>query len=119
MPFTFPSGNTEERRIAESLITAPHFEYEYPRGLDLDPTKMDGIHHKLLNRILRRAEASYSEMEGRHDTWRKIKDKLVMYVPKDEKEQEVVAKDNRKPVSVVIPLLYSLQSTVAQHRQLL
>lgn len=86
------------------------YDYEYPRGLDLKPGSK--LHESLKSKVHQRARDSFSIMQRRHPTWNKIDDMLTAYVPADEVEQKIQAKDSRKPISVVVPYSFASLETL-------
>ena len=86
------------------------FGYEYPEGLDLKPGSE--FHTKLKSKIISRASDSSAVISGRFDSWNNIDKVLTTYIPLDEKEKVIKAKDERKPVSIVFPYTYTILETL-------
>lgn len=85
-------------------------EYHYPRGLDLRPS--GPIHAKLLARLNQRIMESSNEISKRHSSWKKIDRTLTAYIPLDDAEKKVQDRDERKPVSIVIPYSFATLETL-------
>lgn len=94
--------------------TTKDLGYEYPtyegKRLDLRPGSEQ--HTLILNNVLQRAQASFDVMKNRHPDWAKIDETLTTYIPADDEEKEVVYRDSRKPVSIVIPYSYATLETL-------
>jgi len=89
------------------------YDYEYPEGLDLSPTSE--LSKKLVNKILERARTSQNYMSRRHKSWNKIDETLSVYTPLDEEELKSVAKDDRKPVSIVFPYSHAILESLISY----
>lgn len=85
-------------------------EYNYPFGNNLKPDS--ALHTKLISRIGRMVDESYSVMEKRHSSWNQIDETLRAYVKLSDYENQVKAKDERKPVSIVVPYSYATLETI-------
>ena len=83
--------------------------YAYPDGLDLRPWSK--LHNNLKHEILLRAQESHDVMKRRHENWEKIDDKLTAYISLDDAEKAVKDVDDRKPVSIVVPISYATLQT--------
>ena len=88
--------------------------YEYPMvdndKLDLKPGSE--LHNRIVNNVMNRAQDSYSKMDRRHATWRKLDQNLTAYITLDEEEKALKAKDDRRPVSIVVPYSYATLETL-------
>lgn len=84
--------------------------YEYPYGLDLRPGSQ--LHKSLLEKLNNRAKESSEEMSKRHSSWQSVDKSLTAYVKTDNYEKMVKQKDERKPVSIVIPYSYATLETL-------
>lgn len=88
------------------------YDKQYPEGLDLHPGS--DLHRRITDRILQRIRDSHATMSPKYSQWREIDKSLQIYIPIDEAEKRVKAKDSRKPVSIVIPIsLANLETTLA------
>jgi len=94
----------------QTLDTNVNFNYEYPKGLKLKPGS--DLHEKLKTELMRRANDSAGFLSSRFSSWNKIDDTLVSYIDADSAEQEVIATDHRKPVSIVYPYSYAILETL-------
>jgi hypothetical protein len=95
-----------------SLSNVDH-QYPYPDGLDLKPGSK--LHETIKRRVLDRAQESWSVMQNRHGEWDAVDATLTAFMPIDEKERIVKAKDSRRPVSIVVPLSYAVKETLLSH----
>lgn len=86
------------------------FGYEYPEGLKLKPGSE--LHNKLKRLVLDRAQASHRAISERYSVWNKIDEKLTAYIPLDEVEKTIKENDERKPVSIVIPMTFATMETI-------
>ncbi len=84
--------------------------YDYPMGLDFTPNST--LSKKVCTEVMNRARFSYDKMSARHKSWNQIDRVLTAYVPLDELEKKVKAKDARKPVSIVVPYAYATLETL-------
>lgn len=104
MPVIINSPNGNKLSIGEAK-----YDYEYPDGLDLRPSSE--LHEKLKTEIVRRIQDSRSVMQKRYPTWKKADRTLTFYIPLDEIEKELKKKDERRPVSIVMPMSYAIRET--------
>ncbi len=84
--------------------------YDYPRGMSLRPNSE--AHQKLVKEVYTRALESSQEMSKRHTSWKKVDKTLTAYVKLDEAEENIKDKDDRKPVSIVVPYSYATLETI-------
>lgn len=89
------------------------YKYSYPEDLDLHPKS--NRHKKLVRLILDYARASSRKINDRHDSWNKIDEMLTAFIPLSKEEDEVKAKDSRKPTSIVIPTTYATLETLLSY----
>ena len=99
-------GNTQQAGV--SVTTDQH--YDYPFELDLSPSSQ--LHAKILEKLIRMADESYSVMSKRHGTWNEIDKTLKVYIPLSEVEARIKAADYRKPTSIVVPYSYATLETI-------
>lgn len=85
-------------------------EYKYPYGLDLKPGST--LHNKLVTKLIRAADDSFSVMSRRHKVWNDIDKTLKVYIPTSDAEALVKSKDPRKPTSIVVPYSYATLETM-------
>lgn len=85
-------------------------EYDYPDDLDLSPDSE--IHKELLSHILDACTQSADVMESRHPSWKKLDEKLTVYIDLDEDEKDLQEEDESKPVSIVVPISYATRETL-------
>ncbi len=107
----YGSDQFNRRRRAEpSRYRSTEFNYDYHNGLDLKPGSK--LHNNIVDKIMERAYASKRIMSGRYDAWRKIDWTLSAYVQVDDKEEDIISADYRKPVSIVFPYSYAILETL-------
>jgi hypothetical protein len=97
---------------------APSFEdssisYDYPNGVNLKPGST--VHEKLRLEVFNKAQQSYQAISKRFDSWNQIDNTLVVYMPTDEAEDALKKKDERKPVSIVVPYSYAQLETIVTY----
>jgi hypothetical protein len=114
MPATIYGSQNSSTRSVENLQEYD-FGYEYPNGLDLKPHKEDGLHDFLVDRIMERARAAHEALAGRRRSWDEIDEKMNVYIPLDAEEERIKENDPRKPVSVVVPVMYANRETLCTY----
>lgn len=92
------------------LANEMNFPYNYPRGLNLKPGSE--THEMLVKEVLKRADGARAKIQNRFETWKKIDRTLTAYVPLDEHERRIKQNDERKPVSIVVPISYATRETL-------
>ncbi|KKL04694.1 hypothetical protein LCGC14_2613510, partial [marine sediment metagenome] len=85
----------------------------YPRRLDLTPGSE--LHGFIVDKILERAVESYNVISARHSSWREIDKVLTAYIRTSDKEKELKAKDDRKPVAILFPYSYAMMETMLSY----
>jgi len=86
------------------------FKYTYPFGKSLKPgTK---LHDSLRDKLLYRAQRSREHMQRRYPAWREIDKMCTAYIQPDARELKEQDADDRTPVALVLPLLYSVRETL-------
>ena len=115
MPILITGSNSSAWEPVKEL---PHIDYEYPYDLDFAP--QSELHKRIVDRVLRLADESYSVMQNRHPAWRKIDRMMTGYIPLSDYEKqlkrrkagtEAMSSENR-PVSVVVPYAYVTHETI-------
>lgn len=81
----------------------------YPNGIDLGPNSK--VHATIVEMIMDRVRASRDVTESRRKSWRDIEKSLTSYIDLDAQEEAIKNEDSRKPVSIVIPMLYATLDT--------
>ena len=76
----------------------------YPDQVDLTPGSER--HEIVMKAVLDRARKSYDEMLKKFPAWKAIDEQLRIYIPTDLTEDAIKARDSRKPVSIVIPMMF-------------
>lgn len=87
--------------------------YNYPDGLNIRPGSY--IHEKIREAVYNRAHESYRVMQKRFSSWNRIDESLTVYMPLDQEEMELKGKDERKPVSIVVPYSYAQLDTLVTY----
>lgn len=95
-----------------SSLSGVKYDYTYPIG---DWTPGGELHERLKRHILELAQDSWSVISKRHPSWDLVDDTCSAFIPLDQKEKKVQAKDGRKPVSIVVPITYSIKETLLAH----
>jgi len=92
---------------------SPHediYKEKYPEGLDWNPQSRLHGHH--VSKLLELAKESSAAMSPRHASWNLIDRNLTGYVPLDEAEQDIKSRDQRKPMSVVVPMTFAAREAM-------
>lgn len=84
--------------------------YEYPGGIDFTPGSK--AHEKIKQEVLRRARDSRDHLSKQYPYMRDVDETLSAYIDIDENEQKDLDEDMRIPVSIVIPVSYSMLETM-------
>lgn len=84
--------------------------YTYPKDMNLQPSST--LHQKLVKEVYQRALESSTEMSKRYSSWKKVDQTLTAYIRLDEDEETIKSKDDRKPVSIVVPYSYATLETI-------
>jgi len=107
MPRTIdPTGN-ESR---EAFQPKHHYDYTYPGDFDFRPGT--DLHNKIVKMVVKSAEESHEHMQARFTSWDKIDKSLVGYVDLSEQERDDKDVDDRKPMSIVIPVEFAALETL-------
>lgn len=88
----------------------PEYRPLYPNGKNLKPGSE--LHDRLVDLILTYARESERQMVRKHPKWRAIDHKMTAYITLTEYEEYIKSKDENKPVSVVVPEMYSNRETL-------
>lgn len=96
-----------------SVLAQNRKAYSYPEGLNLQPDSDQ--HQKLVGMVMRRAQASHTVMKRRHASWDQVDKTLTAYIPTDEAERASQRRDSRKPVSIVVPITYTVKQVLLTH----
>lgn len=90
-----------------------NYEYEYPDNLKLKPGSE--FHEALKTKVLDRARISHKAMSARFDSWNKVDHILTAYIPSDQEERDMQAKDSRRPISIVFPYSYAMMESLLSY----
>jgi len=85
-------------------------EYDYPEGINLHPDSDQ--HRKLLKVIMDASKEAYDVIQNRFDAWAELDEKLTVYIDLDSEEEEIQGDDERRPVSIVVPITYATRETL-------
>lgn len=86
------------------------YEDRYLDGLDWNP--QSALHGYHVSRMLELAHESSSAISPRHSSWNLIDRNLTGYVPLDEDELDIKSRDQRKPMSVVVPMTFAAREAM-------
>jgi len=106
MPVRIAITNSE--RI--SNIKNKNINYDYPGGFDFKPGTM--LHDEIVAKIHTRALEAQGAIKPRYAEWEKIDHTLTSYVNLDDAEKKVQEGDDRKPLSIVVPVSYATIETL-------
>jgi hypothetical protein len=113
MPITLlprPQDSGPKITLRGNIIKDIEYKYKYPNNLKLKPGSQ--VHDTLRDEIMLRANASRDEMQNRYPTWQKMDEQLTAYIPLDAEDKKVQAKDETKPVKIVVPVTYAVLETL-------
>lgn len=97
-------------KARQATLDGKNFKYNYPFGKSLKPgTK---LHDSIRDRLLWRAQQSREHMQRRYPAWREIDRMCTAYIRPDVAEAREQDADDRTPVALVLPLLYSVRETL-------
>ena len=88
----------------------PSYRSRYPDRIDLRPNSED--HRILLEYLLELGWSSYNQMRKRFSSWREIDEKMTAFIRLDDAEEKLKAKDDRKPLSMVVPISFATYETL-------
>ena len=108
MPILLGGRNTFIRNTTP--LSSAKYPYTYPFGLKLKP--LTPVHDALVTTVMGLARDSQQAMSKRYDSWKDIDKTLTAYIPTDTDEKKVIAKDSRKPISIVVPVSYATLETL-------
>lgn len=110
-----PHRRTEELPASLREVNYDSFYRDlYPSGVDLRPGRSDQ-HEELLQMVMDRALASRRAMATRRQVWRDLDRTITAFIPLDEEEEGIRKADDRRPVSIVVPLSYAVMETLLTH----
>ena len=109
MPNIVQGAATEEVAFSQD-VKRGEYRGRYPNGLDLNPSS--DLHKKLVNLVMEKARIAHHRLREKFPEWEKIDDSLTAFVDLSEAEEDVKSADERKPVSIVIPLSYATLETL-------
>ena len=98
--------NTSKNPKKQDLYNVS-YDYEYPEGLDLKPGSK--VHDDLVEMVMKRAQESRHNMEGRYDSWKQIDRTLTAYIRPDDIDD---AKDINVSAPVIVPMSYATLETL-------
>jgi hypothetical protein len=99
----------------ESVISVEKdLGYQYPNGYppDVDLSPDSELHQGILKQITQRTAAAQNSMSVRYPTWEKMDWTFTGFVNIDVEEKAVKDKDDRKPVSIVIPSIFAIREAL-------
>lgn len=92
-------------------LAQTHYEYEYPNGLDLNPNT-SSLHNRLKDMVLSCAKDSHAKFATRRQSWADLDLMLTAYISLSDAERKIRVKDDRKPVSIIVPTTYATLTTL-------
>lgn len=95
---------------AEPDIKVGNVNYTYAKGINVEPGSE--LSQRILARIVRQADDSYSKMSQRHKKWNEIDNTLKVYIKSDDYEKALKQSDARRPTSIVVPYSYAMIETI-------
>ena len=98
-----PTPPIEEQNFDED------YRDKYPDNINLHPASPRS--KALVAEFLSRARGSERVMKRRHKKWDKIDETLTAFIPIDELEDKKKKKDERVPISIVVPESYATLET--------
>ena len=113
MPVNLPVPSQSDYAAIDAR--SGHIQYTYPRtekGVELNLTPGSELHERIKQTVIKRAQDSYNIMKRKHADWNLTDQTLTAYIPLDEKEKALKARDPRKPVSIVVPYTYATMETL-------
>jgi hypothetical protein len=90
------------------------YKYTYPYDLKLKPDTPD--HDELVQLFVKKIQASYDVMSTRYATWADVDRMLTAFIPLDEEEKRDKKEDDRRPISVVVPVSYAALETLLTYQ---
>jgi hypothetical protein len=102
----------KEKKVYQKAVEEADFGYEYPDDLPLHP-KTD-LHKRIVQEVVKRARAGkrFVDTSNAREIWERMDHNLTAYVPLDSEEKRIKTGDYRKPVRVVIPMLFASLETM-------
>lgn len=103
----------------EGTVVREISRYNYPDNLDLRPRSP--LSQQICARIIHNATASHDFMSKKYEKWREIDRKNHAYIPVNDEErlrrigQGTDPGDNRIPMSMTFPYMYSLKKSMLAH----
>lgn len=106
-------GQYNKGKGEKSDLSQYNFDYSYPLELKLKPGSE--LHDALVQKVMERADESYTIMSTRHGSWNEIDRVLTAYALVDDQEEDVQEKDKRRPVTIVFPYSYAILETLISY----
>lgn len=104
-----PATGPQDYAIPPNIL-AQDYGYKYPKGLNLKPGS--DLHKKIIQEVMTRAIESDQVMADRHKRMRHIDATMTAYIKLDDEEKTVKADDERKPVSIVVPVSFAVRDVL-------
>lgn len=111
MPLIVDRRGQSYRQVGASIDA--NYSYDYPNGLKLKPG--DELHDRLVSTLLRMAQESRQALMNAYPTWRDIDKTVTSYITPDTAELELKELDARKPISIVVPISYSVREVLLSY----
>ena len=97
--------NGDSSEVGTSNYAYLNFDYNYPRGLDLNPNS--DFHKRLRAKIWARASASRKAISKRFTSWNEIDRIMTTYVSPEVKKELEGDTVSETPISIIFPYSYS------------
>lgn len=107
LPFTASSSDDKKKQLD---ISSVNYDYDYPNEINFKPG--GEFHEAILQALLQRVGASSRSMSARYESWRNVDRKLTTYIDLSQSEVDVKNEDERKPVSMVVPISYASRDVI-------
>lgn len=98
------------RRNYSKNIDNMKFNYDYPDGIDFHPGHK--LSNKLVEYILDIAKNAMDVQRKASGEWDRVENSMEAYVDLNEYEKSLVGKHSKRPVGLVVPMLYAAHETM-------
>ncbi len=105
-----PALHGNPKSTVTNIPDTDKFKYDYINNLDLRPGKK--LHDDIVKKVMDRAIEAHTAISNRFPSWNKIDRTRTAYVEPDEYEKAVKKSDDRKPVSLSIPISFATEEAI-------
>lgn len=99
----------DKKRYSGNIDTM-QLDYDYPGDIDLHPGHK--LSKKLVTYILEIAKNAMDVQRKSNSEWERVEKSMEAYVDLNEYEQSLVGKHSKRPVGLVVPMLYAAHETM-------